>query len=113
MEDNVKRSSSTVAFMLGALAGGVAALLLARESGSELRGRIRRQAGDLKEKGERLAHKGQESMDTLVGAASEVKSAYKTEFDRQRDSRAGASPDGKRYAETEMGASKSRPGSQT
>lgn len=41
------RGSAAVAFVVGAVAGGVAALLLAPQSGTQLRRRIKNGAGEL------------------------------------------------------------------
>jgi len=106
--NNHKPNHATVAFLIGAVAGGVAALLLAPESGSQLRGRLRRRAGDLREKGEHLLHQGQERAESISGAmksaATEARSAYRTEMDKQRESRPGS-------IESEFTTSKQRPGS--
>jgi gas vesicle protein len=49
----MSRSSDVVlAFLAGAVAGGVTALLLAPEKGPETRKKLRKRAGDLFEKGE-------------------------------------------------------------
>lgn len=59
-------------FLVGALVGGVAALLLAPCSGTELRTKIRNRFGKLKDQGEDLLD---EAEDTLSKKADEVGNA--------------------------------------
>ncbi len=117
MENNHRGGSATVAFLLGALAGGVAALLLAPQSGAETRGRLKRGARDLREKGTDLAHRGEERMHTVTGAikdaVSDAKHSYRDEIDKQRESRVGSGHETKRSVETDMGSTKPRTGAQS
>jgi gas vesicle protein len=117
MENNHKRGSGTVAFLIGAVAGGVAALLLAPQSGAETRGRIRRGAHDLREKGASLRHRGEERASTVTGAiknaVTDAKHTYQGEMDRQRDGRTTVGQDPKRFGETEMAGTKPRTGAQS
>lgn len=79
------KSTSATAFVIGALAGGVAALLLAPESGSQLRRRIRNGAESA---GGRLRNNAREKLEsvtgTVKGAISEAKGTYKDEMERRR-----------------------------
>ena len=117
MESNHKRGSATIAFLIGAVAGGVAALLLAPQSGAETRGRLRRGANDLREKGANLRHRGEERTSTVAGAiknaVSDAKHTYTSEMDKQRDVRAAAGLEPKRFGETEMAGAKPRTGAQS
>jgi len=115
MENNQRRGSATVAFLVGAVAGGVAALLLAPQSGAQTRSRIKRGALDLRAKGQRLAHRGEQGAETVTGtvrdAVSEAKNTYRSEIDKQREGRAAAEL--RRVGETEMAGIKPRTGAQS
>ena len=86
------KGSATVAFMVGAVAGGVAALLWAPQSGEQLRRRIKASADDLHAKlhakGERLKKSTREKTGaitgTVKGAIAEARHTYKDELDRRR-----------------------------
>ena len=78
------RGSMAVAFLIGAVAGGVAALLLAPQTGAQMRGRIGRGARDMRDRGGRLAHDIQDHAGHLKGAASEARAAYRDELDKRR-----------------------------
>jgi gas vesicle protein len=45
-----------VALLIGAVAGGIATLFLAPQSGAQMRGRLRRAPRDLRERGGHRAH---------------------------------------------------------
>jgi gas vesicle protein len=79
--NNTKNYHSSVAFMIGALAGGVAALLLAPQTGAELRGRIRTRAGELKDTTRDKTHS---VTGAVRGAISEAKHTYRDELDKRR-----------------------------
>jgi gas vesicle protein len=81
MNNNNSKNYSSVAFVIGALAGGVAALLLAPQSGAELRGRIRTRAGELKQT---TRDKTQSVTGAVKGALSEAKHTYRDELDKRR-----------------------------
>lgn len=83
------RNSSTAAFVIGALAGGVAALLLAPQTGSQLRRRLRH---DAENAGEQLGHLKEtarekiESVSGVIkGAGAEARGAYKDDMERRRE----------------------------
>jgi gas vesicle protein len=82
------KRSATVAFVVGAVAGGVAALLLAPQSGAQLRWRIRNGAGELDAArarlDRRLKQSAREKAGSVAVAATEAKSAYKDELERRR-----------------------------
>lgn len=78
------RGSVAVAFLIGAVAGGVAALLLAPATGSQIRGRIKRGALDMRERGGNLAHDLQDQAGNMKGAVSEARTAYRDEMDKRR-----------------------------
>lgn len=84
METYERKGSTAVAFMLGALAGGITALLFAPKTGSEMRGRLKQGASDMRRRGEHLAHEAGERADTMRGAATEVKAAYRDELAKRR-----------------------------
>ncbi len=75
------RGSASIAFVIGAIAGGVAALLLAPQTGSELRQRIRTGAGDVKD---RVRGKSESVTGAVKGALAEAKSTYKDEMEKRR-----------------------------
>ena len=83
MENNQRRGSGMIAFLIGAVAGGVAALLLAPQSGAQTRSRLKRGARDLRDKGAHLAHRGERGAegvaDAIMGAASEAKHGFRDE----------------------------------
>ena len=68
MENNQRRGSGALAFLIGALAGGLAAVLLAPQSGAETRDRLKRGARDLREKGSQLAHRGEKRAEKVTDA---------------------------------------------
>lgn len=74
----MKRESTNtaLAFLLGAAAGGIAALLFAPASGAETRRRIRQGIGDLKERGEELF---EEAAEEISDRARKVKEAARRE----------------------------------
>jgi gas vesicle protein len=117
MENKHRRGSATVAFLIGAVAGGVAALLLAPQSGAQTRSRLKRGAHNLRERGADLAHRGEERAETvagaLKGAASEAKRTYRSEIEKQREIRVASDEDTKRVGETEMAGNKPRIGAQS
>lgn len=117
MENKPRRGSATVAFLIGAVAGGVAALLLAPQSGAQTRGRLKQGARDLREKGKNLAHRGEETAQTVTGAikgaVSDAKSTYRSEMDKQREGRAASGQEPNRFGETEMAGNKPRTGAQS
>lgn len=84
MENNDRRGSTAVAFLLGALAGGVTALLFAPQTGSQMRGRLKQGANDMRRRGEHLAHQAGERADTMKGAATEARAAYRDELAKRR-----------------------------
>ena len=44
MENNDRKGSTAVAFLLGAMVGGITALLFAPQTGAQMRGRLKRGA---------------------------------------------------------------------
>jgi len=66
-----KTSDTVFAFLLGAVAGGVVALLLAPEKGEVTRGKIRKGATDLYGKGRDLVDRGQREVTEKVGQVGE------------------------------------------
>jgi gas vesicle protein len=112
MENNHRRGSATVAFLLGAVAGGIAALLLAPQSGAQTRSRLKRGARDLREKGAHLAHRSEERVEIAAGAikdaVSDAKHTYRSELDKQREARAASGQETRRSAEAEMAGNKPR-----
>lgn len=82
------KGSATMAFVVGAVAGGVTALLLAPQSGEQLRRRIKNGAGELNTArarlNERLKKAGHEKSSALPGAVTEAKGVYKDELERRR-----------------------------
>jgi len=84
MENNDRRGSTAVAFLLGAMAGGIAALLFAPQTGAQMRGRLKRGARDLRDRGAHLAHETGEKAGMVKGAASEARAAYRDEMEKRR-----------------------------
>jgi gas vesicle protein len=86
--NNSRNHSASMAFVIGAIAGGVAALLLAPESGKQLRTRIRSRATDVKDHAREtvghLREKAESVTSTVKGAASEARHAYRDEADKRR-----------------------------
>ena len=82
------KGSATVAFMVGAVAGGVAALLWTPQTGAQLRRRIKDGADELHAKGARLKQSTSEKTEaiagTVKGAIAEARHTYKDEMDRRR-----------------------------
>jgi gas vesicle protein len=82
------KGSATVAFVVGAVAGGVTALLLAPQSGAQLRRRIKNGAGELNTArarlNERLSKAAREKTGAVTSAVTEAKGAYKDELERRR-----------------------------
>lgn len=82
------KGSATMAFVVGAVAGGVTALLLAPQNGQQLRRRIKNGAGELKTARarltERLDKNAREKTGVIAGAVTEAKSTYKDELERRR-----------------------------
>jgi gas vesicle protein len=78
------RGSVAVAFLIGAVAGGVAALLFAPQTGAQMRGRIRRGARDMRERGGQLAHDLTDQAGNIKGAVTEARTAYRDEIDKRR-----------------------------
>lgn len=111
--ENSPKGSVMAAFLIGAVAGGITALLFAPQTGAQMRGRLKRGAHDLREKGKHLAHEAGETAGAMKGAASEAKSAYRDEFAKQRQSRAASGQDTKHYAETESADTRPRTGAQS
>ena len=64
--------SAVTGFVIGALAGGLTALLLAPRSGSETRARLRRVADDSRERAERLPVAVREATGAAVEAFTET-----------------------------------------
>jgi gas vesicle protein len=81
MDNGHTRNTASVAFVIGALAGGVAALLLAPESGKDLRRRLRNGAGELKD---RAREKSESVTGAVKGAIAEAKHTYKDEIEKRR-----------------------------
>ena len=67
------RGSVAVAFLIGAVAGGIAALLLAPQTRAQVRGRIRRGTRDVRD-----------GADDMKGVVSEARTAYRDEMDKRR-----------------------------
>jgi gas vesicle protein len=86
------KGSATAAFVIGALAGGVAALLLAPQTGAQLRRRLKNGAGELQHKGEKLKQSARDRADSVAGAVksavTEAKSSYRDELERRRQNEA-------------------------
>jgi gas vesicle protein len=89
MENNNGNSGNNskgvaVAFLIGAVAGGIAALLFAPQTGVQMRGRIKRGALDMRDRGGQLAHDMQDHAGNLKGAVSEARNTYRDEMDKRR-----------------------------
>lgn len=113
MENNnhiPRRGSVPVAFLIGAVVGGVTALLLAPESGAQMRRRLKRGAHDLQEKGSTLAHDMSDRVETatgaMKGAVSEARITYREELEKRRGAAATTEP--KRFTEPEPAGPKPR-----
>ena len=78
------RGSMAAAFLIGAVAGGVAALLLTPRTGAQIRGRLKQGARDLRDRGSHLAHEAGEKAGNVKGAASEARIAYRDELEKRR-----------------------------
>jgi gas vesicle protein len=102
MENNHKRGSATVAFLLGTMAGGITALLFAPKTGAQMRHGLKRGAHDLREKGGLLVHDVEEKAETVTGAmkgaVSEARNTYRDELDKRR---VASGAETKHYAEAE------------
>ncbi len=81
---NSSRGSMAVAFLIGAAAGGIGALLFAPQSGAEMRGKIRRGANDMRKRGEHIAHDVQERAGQVKDAVTEARTTYRDEMDKPR-----------------------------
>jgi gas vesicle protein len=88
MENNNSNSSSrgsvAVAFLIGAVAGGITALLFAPQTGAQMRGRIKRGASDMRNRGTNLAHDMQDRAGNMKGAVTEARTAYRDEMEKRR-----------------------------
>lgn len=83
---NSNRGSVAVAFLIGAVAGGITALLFAPQTGAEMRGQIKRGARNMRERGGNLAHDMQDRAGNVKGAVSEARIAYRDEMEKRRTS---------------------------
>lgn len=108
--ENTPKGSAMTAFLLGAVAGGITALLFAPQTGAQMRGRLRRGAHDLREKGKHIAHEVEDTTGAMKSAASEARSTYRSEVEKQREGRATTGQETKRYGETEIAGIKPRAG---
>ncbi len=81
---NKDTSNAALAFIVGAVAGGITALLLAPASGAETREKIRKGLGSLRDQGKDLIQKGKETTSkhtsALRQAATAAKEAYREEI---------------------------------
>jgi len=84
MENNHRRGSTAVAFLIGALAGGITALLFAPQTGAQMRGRMKQGAKDMRRRGEQLAHEAGARGATMKGVATEARTAYRDELAKRR-----------------------------
>lgn len=113
MDNNDRKGSVALAFLVGAMAGGIAALLFTPQTGAQMRGRLQRGANDLREKGGRLARETGEKAGTISGAvrgaASEARSTYREELERRR---VASGAETRHAVETEMAGNKPRTGPQ-
>ena len=66
-----KSTDTALAFLLGAITGGVVALLLAPEKGEVTRGKIRQGASDLYGRGRGLVDRGQKGLQDQAEAISD------------------------------------------
>lgn len=78
------RSTTAIAFLIGAVAGGLTALLFAPKSGAEMRGQIKRGARNMRDRGGHLAHDVQDRAGNMKGAVSEARIAYRDEMEKRR-----------------------------
>jgi len=78
------RGSVAAAFLIGAVAGGITALLFAPRTGAQMRGQIKRGARSLGERGGEFAHDMQDRAGNMKGAVSEARIAYRDELDKRR-----------------------------
>jgi gas vesicle protein len=109
-EKNSPKGSAMAAFLIGAVAGGITALLFAPQTGAQMRGRLKRGANDLRNRGKLLANEVGQTAGAMKGAASEAKTAYRDEFAKQRETRATSGPETKLYGETETAGTRPRAG---
>jgi gas vesicle protein len=83
------RGTNVVAFALGALAGGVTALLLAPRAGAETRRKINESAHDLYERGEKRVENvtgaARVRIDAVKEGLAEGRHAYREEMKKQRE----------------------------
>lgn len=85
--------NSTLAFLLGAAAGGITALLLAPDSGAQTRKRLARGAERMYAKGGILANEKNDNArdrtesisQTVRGAVSEARHTYRDQIDKRLD----------------------------
>ena len=114
MENQHNRGAGAVLFLAGVVAGGVTALLLAPQSGAQMRSRLKRGAHDLREKGGNLAHKVDEKVVSVSGAvksaASEARNTYRDEMDK---SRTASGMESKRESDADAVGVRSRAGAQS
>jgi len=78
------RGSVALAFLIGAVAGGVAALLIAPQTREQVRGRIKRGARDIGERGGDFARDIQHRAGNMKDAVSDARTAYGDEMDKRR-----------------------------
>jgi gas vesicle protein len=78
------RGSVAVAFLIGAVAGGIAGLLFAPKTGAQMRGQIKRGARDMRDRGGQLAHDVQDHAGNLKGAVTEARATYRDEMGKRR-----------------------------
>ncbi|HEU4364066.1 MAG TPA: YtxH domain-containing protein [Candidatus Krumholzibacteria bacterium] len=111
MENEHRRGSTALAFLIGAVAGGVTALLLTPRTGKEVRRSLRRGAHDMREKGEQLAHEMGERAGSVTGAVKGAASAARTTYRDELEKR-GVTPatEPKLHGEPETVGSKARSG---
>ena len=83
------RGTNVVIFALGALAGGVTALLLAPRAGTETRRKIRDGAHELYERGEKrvegVTGAARVRIDAVKEGVTEGRHAYREEMKKQRE----------------------------
>jgi gas vesicle protein len=84
MENNDRKGSTAVAFLLGAMVGGITALLFAPQTGAQMRGRLKRGANDMRQRGDRLIHNTGEKAEMMKGAATVARTAYQDEMEKRR-----------------------------
>ena len=98
METNDRRGSTAVAFMLGAMVGGITALLFAPQTGAQIRGRLKRGANDMRQRGERLARDAGEKAETMKGTASVARTAYRHDMEKRAASPRSEAADKEEHA---------------